>query len=80
MGRLILFVTGACVLSGCSLDPKAWETAPVTVQTAQGPVVCQLYSENIQTWDRAISRPETMSVEQGDAICLAEGRRRDAAG
>lgn len=62
-------------ISACSIDPKDYETAPVTVQTAQGPVTCQLYTKSMVRWDRSITRPETMSVATADAICLKEGQK-----
>jgi hypothetical protein len=62
------------VLSGC-LDPKSMETAPVQVSTAQGVVTCQLYRRDRVLWDRAIHRPDAMSVATADQICQAEGER-----
>jgi hypothetical protein len=64
-------VTGiaACV------SPRDYETTPVQLQTEQGIVTCQLYSLNRVDWDRSINRPETMSVEQADSICVNEGYR-----
>jgi hypothetical protein len=48
----------------------------VKVSTPQGVVTCQLYKHDRVIWDRAISRPETMSVATADAVCVAEGKRR----
>ncbi|RDD71236.1 hypothetical protein DVR11_11945 [Paracoccus versutus] len=62
-------------LAACSIDPKDYESPPVTVETAAGPVVCQLYTKDLVRWDRAIQRPESMSVETADQICLNEGLR-----
>lgn len=77
MIRKLAFATfGVAILSACSIDPKDWEMEPVTVDTPQGPVVCQLYSENIVRWDRAIDRPEDMSVETADAYCHNEGMKQ----
>lgn len=59
--------------AGCT-DPRDFETPPVTVQTAKGPVTCQLYTKKIVLWDRAIDRPDTMSVREADDICQAEGK------
>lgn len=73
MKKLVLTVVGIAALSACSIDPKDWETEPVTVDTPNGQVVCQLYSEDIVRWDRAIERPENMSVETADAYCHNEG-------
>ena len=65
-------------LSGC-ISPEDYETAPVEVSTAQGIVTCQLYMHDRVIWDRAIHRPETMSVATADAVCVAEGKRRAGA-
>ena len=62
------------VLSGC-LDPESLETAPVQVSTAQGVVTCKLYRRDRVLWDRAIHRPDAMSVATADQICQAEGQR-----
>jgi hypothetical protein len=64
----------ATILSGC-LDPQSMETAPVQVSTAQGVVTCQLYRRDRVLWDRAIHRPDTMSVATADQVCQAEGER-----
>lgn len=61
-------------LTGC-LDPKDMETEPVRVQTPSGIVTCQLYRRDRVLWDRAIHRPETMSVDEADQICREEGQR-----
>lgn len=63
------------VVSGCG-SPADYETPPVQVSTSQGTVTCQLYTRSQVTWDRAIDRPESMSIEQADEICRAEGERR----
>ncbi|RNF34878.1 hypothetical protein [Paracoccus methylarcula] len=73
MRKLSFAVVGIAALSACSIDPKQWETEPVTVETPNGRVVCQLYSPDIVRWDRAIERPENMSVKTADAYCHNEG-------
>lgn len=73
-------VAGTALLAGCSLDPASYETAPVTLQSAKGPVVCQLYSKEIVEWDRSIDRPARMSVKEADDICYAEGLRQKRGG
>lgn len=78
--QLTIATLGVAALAACSIDPKDYESDPVVVETAQGPVVCQLYTQNIVRWDRAIRRPDTMGVTEGDNTCLREGeRRREAA-
>lgn len=62
-------------LAGCVPSPRGYETDPVVVQTKQGPVTCQLYTQEITVWDRSIDRPEGMSVGEADQVCLAEGKR-----
>ncbi|GLK65423.1 hypothetical protein F8A10_08390 [Paracoccus kondratievae] len=76
--KILLPISALLLLTACSIDPKDYESQPVTVQTAAGPVVCQLYTKNIVRWDRAITRPDNMSVETADQICVNEGlRQRD---
>ena len=50
------------LLGGCVGGPTQYETTPVNVQTAQGVVVCQLYTRERVIWDRSINRPASMSV------------------
>lgn len=69
-------LAGALLVSACAPSPEEYETEPVQVETAQGVVTCQLYQKNLVVWDRAIDRPASMSVKDGDAICKAEGQRR----
>lgn len=67
-------------ISACAQDPRDYETTPVEVKTKQGTVVCQLYTRERVLWDRAIDRPESMSVRTADDVCRAEGvRRKNAA-
>ncbi len=63
-------------LGGCTISPENYETTPVQLETAKGVVTCQLYSDNIVAWDRAIDRPNNMGVQEADEICKAEGLRR----
>ncbi|MBU3028637.1 hypothetical protein [Paracoccus marinaquae] len=62
------------LLAGCT--PQSLETAPVAVDTPQGQVMCQLYLKEIVQWDRAISHPGSMELEAANAVCVAEGKRR----
>lgn len=73
--KMLLILAGGLALSACSLDPRAYETTPVVVDTAAGPVTCQLYTHEQVTWDRATARPASMDVETADNICRAEGQR-----
>ncbi len=75
MKALALAVLAAIALSGCVGDPAGYESDPVTVSTSGGNVVCQLYTKRVVRWDRAIDRPNGMSVQDADAICLQEGER-----
>ena len=65
----------ALLLAACG-SPEVYESEPVQVDTPAGVVTCQLYTRNLVLWDRAIDRPETMSVSTADAICVNEGNRR----
>ncbi len=79
MLKKLAFVTvGIAALAACSLDPKQYESTPVTVDTPQGQVVCQLYTKDIVSWDRSIDRPDNMSVKTADAYCLQEGQKQKA--
>ncbi|MDU9003281.1 hypothetical protein [Sedimentitalea todarodis] len=69
-------ILSALAVAGCAPSPADYETTPVQVKTAQGVVTCQLYTPERVLWDRAIDRPNSMSVQQGDAVCRAEGERR----
>ena len=66
-------------LTGCSIDHRAFETAPVYVARPEGIVTCQLYTMRSVLWDRAIKVPEGMLITTGDSICHTEGLRRRAA-
>lgn len=69
-------VVAALVLTGvAACSPAQLESEPVTLQSPQGPVVCQLYTKNMLDWDRSISRPEAMNLATADALCQAEGLR-----
>ncbi|MFB9224130.1 hypothetical protein [Paracoccus cavernae] len=77
MKKIALIAPIAVVLglSACA-TPENYETTPVVVQSAQGPVTCQLYTKSLTTWDRSIDRPAAMSVKAADAACQAEGQRQ----
>jgi hypothetical protein len=70
-----IVILSVVALSGC-IDPRRFESTPVEVETASGVVTCQLYTPGMVIWDRAINRPEDMSVEEADEICSEEGLRR----
>ncbi|WP_022705992.1 hypothetical protein [Paracoccus zeaxanthinifaciens] len=75
MNKIAIFsVVAAGALAACS--PKQFETAPVTIDTPQGPVTCQLYTKGLTDWDRSISRPDALSVEAADTLCKNEGIRQ----
>jgi len=78
MPRIFFVCTlSAALLAACS--PASFETDPVQVQTPTGTVTCQLYTRSMTDWDRAISRPDSMSADAADAICRAEGRKQQGA-
>lgn len=72
--HIVVLALGVAALAACT--PQQFESEPVTVNSAQGPVTCQLYTRNMLDWDRSIDRPATMSVAAADQICLEEGKRR----
>lgn len=76
--KLLIALFAGVVLTACTLDPKAYETEPVVVETAAGPVTCQLYTKELVRWDRSIARPAGMDVATADKVCLAEGQREKA--
>ena len=75
MTKLSILVAAAAILSGCTIDPRSYESTPVKVKTPKGLVTCQLYTRERVLWDRSIDRPSNMSLEEADSICLAEGQR-----
>lgn len=75
MFRLPLVLCAAAVVAGCSISPEDNETTPVVLQTAAGPVTCQLYRLDMVSWDRATDRPANMSVATADNLCRQEGVR-----
>ncbi|MEL7013596.1 MAG: hypothetical protein AAFO72_09980 [Pseudomonadota bacterium] len=77
-----IMIAGMALLgaAGCTLDPRNFETEPVEVATSKGVVLCQLYTKETVVWDRAIDRPDGMSVQEADDICRAEGARQSEAG
>ena len=75
----MMLLSGLMFLSGCVGGPEAYETEPVKLNTEKGIVTCQLYTKERVIWDRAIDRPDNMSVQEADAICLAEGLRQQQA-
>jgi len=74
--RMAAFCAAPVVLMGCVGAPEDYETAPVLLHTEQGTVSCQLYTDEIVAWDRAIGRPASMDVATADALCREAGQRR----
>ena len=73
--RTALGLAAAAAVSACVMTPEQYETTPIIAQSPMGPVVCQIYTHQQVTWDRAINRPEKMSVTTADNLCRQEGRR-----
>ena len=71
-----LVVATACgaTLAGF-IDPANYTTAPVSVTTQSGTVVCQLYRTNTVLWDRAISVPPTCQSVLGMQSVKTKGAR-----
>lgn len=65
----------ALVLLTACIDKKAFETAPVTLETPQGDVTCQLYTDERVMWDESIAHPQSMTKEAADKLCWNEGVR-----
>ena len=74
-----LFVPVLAGLAAC-VSPESYESDPVEIDTPAGVVTCQLYTRDLVIWDRAIDRPDSMSVSTADAICVNEGQRRSEPG
>lgn len=73
--KTVTIASAVLLLAACALDPRDYETTPVVVETAAGPVTCQLYTKEQVIWDRAIARPESMDVATADNLCRQEGVR-----
>jgi len=71
---LSLLGTTLAIVTACS--PTVYETDPVTLETDEGDVICQLYADNSVILDRAIHMPHAMHIAEADALCRAEGERR----
>lgn len=75
MKATVLVATGALLL-GC--DRSGYESTPVTLKNDFGTVTCQLYTIERVMWDHALVFPDTLTQDQADALCFAEGERRQA--
>ncbi len=73
--RLVLLCLVLPLLAGC-ISKRTFESEPVTVSTAAGPVTCQLYGRNQVVWDEALLKPPAMTDAGADRICRDEGYRR----
>ena len=60
-------------VAGCVPDPRMYETEPVEVPVSRGVVTCQLYTQEMVYWDRAIDWPKEMRSFEADEICKDEG-------
>ena len=81
MKKFALLTLVALALSGCNwYDNRKIETPPVTLNTTEGPVICQLYREDIVWYDRAWVKPSTVTTEQANTLCRKEGERIKAGG
>ena len=79
MPKVGLLVGAMMFLYGCVGDPSTYETEPVSLETPKGTVICQLYTPDRVIWDRAINRPDSMSIKEADDLCRAEGERQKGA-
>lgn len=77
MSRSGFFIVNLLILPSCAVfSLEQFETEPVRLETPSGLVLCQLYTRALTVWDRSIDRPETMAVDDADAMCEQEGLRR----
>jgi hypothetical protein len=72
----VVIVAGTLLLSACVPLPSSVASTPVTVETPQGPVVCQFFLPDIVLWDMSNDRPATMTKEEADKICIEAGEER----
>ncbi len=75
MKKIGFLAVAAAVVAGCTSQPPV-DRNPVVLNTPQGDVTCLLYLEDQVLWDSAVSRPDQMSAEAADALCIEEGHRR----
>jgi len=80
MVRNSIFMACAALGVAACISPQDYETTPVEISTSKGLVTCQLYSPGRVSWDRSINRPENMSVQEADNVCISEGNRILAGG
>lgn len=73
MKSKLLLIGLAGFLAGC-------QSSPVQVESAQGPVKCQLYMKEVVWWDHAVSHSDSLSKAEADQICRDEGHREQKAG
>lgn len=85
--KMFLFPVVVVTLAACSggegefTSPgigfkRQFESPEIAVSTSDGTVVCQLYTRDDSSWDRAVSRPAALTDDEANAICLEEGARR----
>ena len=87
MTKIFFGLAAIAMVSACSLDPKDYETEPVTIPVPKeyvpvtgkdATITCQLYTKDRVRWDRATSYPEKLTHKHADNACLNEGyRQRD---
>ncbi|WP_323717169.1 hypothetical protein [Paracoccus aminovorans] len=74
--KLPTMLMAVLMIAACADAKQPWESAPVTVDTDQGPVTCQLYTDKAVLWDRATARPAGMTDDTANRVCRAEGEMR----
>lgn len=79
MIKVMKYTTVLSALALAAACRAEYETPPVTVQSENGPVTCQLYTVERVMWDQATQLPDGLTQEEGDAICRAEGYRQKKA-
>lgn len=66
-----------CAISA-SCSPKMFESPVVLVASGHDWVACQLYTKELSAWDRSVRRPDNMSTDDADKICVREGLAKNA--
>lgn len=74
---LAVSMLAVVALSGCTKE--SMRSTPVTVQTPEGPVICQLYTRELLWWDEATSYPPSLTQEAANQACKEEGQRLQSA-
>lgn len=70
---ILMLALATAALTGCVADSSDYETKPVTINTPEGKVTCQLYTKRFVKWDKAIRKPADMTFKRANDICFDLG-------